>query len=246
MTAPGTALVIGGSGALGSAIVTRLHERGHPVVATFASARPAAGPDAVTWIRFVVPEDDAQPIATVLAAAEQALTTVVFAVGAPSSKQTLVNTGAAESARLFTVNALALVTVWQAIYRAARAGAARVLVVSSQAAAAPSPRNGPYSASKAALEAFALTLAKEEAEYGVRVNVLSPSIIASPQAEHVIALKGETDATAYYKRLPWRRALSLAEVADTAVSVACDEGWRYASGQILRLSADVLPHKELM
>lgn len=239
MTAAGTALVVGGSGALGSAVAERLSERGHAVVATFATTAPANGPGGITWVRFAAPDDNPGAITSAIEGTGRELTTVVFAMGIPSGKQTLVNTPAAESLELFAVNALALVTVWQGIHQVARAGSARVLVVSSHAAATLSPRNGPYSASKAALEAFALTLAKEEAGHGVRINVLAPSIIASPQAEHIIALKGEVDPQTYYQRLPWHRALTVAETADTAVSVVVDEGWSYASGQTFRLAADI-------
>lgn len=242
MTQAGTALVVGGSGALGSAIAERLSERGHAVVATFATAAPAHVPGGITWVRFAAPDDDPRAITSAIEGTGRELRTVVFAMGIPSSKQTLVDTPTEECLRLFAVNAVAMVTVWREIHQVARAGSARVLAISSQAAATLSPRNGPYSASKAALEAFALTLAKEEAEHGVRINVLAPSIIASPQAEHIIALKGEVDPHTYYEHLPWRRALNIAEAAETAVSLVDDDSWRYVSGQIFRLAADI-PHQ---
>jgi NAD(P)-dependent dehydrogenase (short-subunit alcohol dehydrogenase family) len=100
-------------------------------------------------------------------------------------------------------------------------------------------RNGPYTASKAALEAVALTLAKEEAGSGVRVNIVAPSLVESPQAQTVLARKGVTDTAVYYAGLPWGRALSVDEVAEVIVGIGADEQWRYLTGQVLRMAADI-------
>jgi NAD(P)-dependent dehydrogenase (short-subunit alcohol dehydrogenase family) len=244
MSAWGTALVVGGSGALGGAIAGLLRERGHDVLATYCGRGPLSL-DKVGWVRFDARDPDtAVDVSRAVEAPSRKLDVLVYAAGSASSKHMLADTPAEECAELFAVNALGLAVLWRALHPAARAGAARVVVISSQAALSRTPGNGPYSASKAALEAIALTLAKEEAGYGVRANVLSPSLIASPQAEHVIALKGENDVEGYYRRQPWGRALSLKEAAEAAVAVVCDEAWRYASGQILRLAADIPPARE--
>ncbi|WP_433635552.1 SDR family oxidoreductase [Nocardia sp. CA-120079] len=238
MSAPGTALVVGGSGVLGAEIAVLLRDRGHSVVVT-STAPIDRGTAGMEWVRFDARDGDATSLVRAIDSFSQPLDVLVYAAGTSSSKARLAETPLAESAELFTINAVGLHAVWRAVCAAARAGETSVLVISSQAAATCTPGNGPYSASKAALEAFALTLAKEEAEHGVRVNVLSPSLIASPQAERVLALKGEHDAEGYYRGLPWGRALGVAEVAEVAVNVVCDAAWRYASGQIVRLAADI-------
>ncbi|WP_433717108.1 SDR family NAD(P)-dependent oxidoreductase (plasmid) [Nocardia sp. CA-084685] len=239
MTAPGSALVVGGSGVLGAEIALLLRDRGHSVVVTSTTPVDRSTTAGMELVRFDARDGDATSLARAIDSFGQPLNVLVYAAGASSSKARLAETPLAESAELFTINAVGLLAVWRAVCPAARAGKARVLVISSQAAATCTPRNGPYSASKAALEAFALTLAKEEAEHGVRVNVLSPSLIASPQAERVLALKGEHDAESYYRGLPWGRALGVDEVAEAAVNVVCDAAWQYASGQIVRLAADI-------
>ena len=242
--APGTALVVGASGALGAAIAARLRARGYLLVATHAASSPPPPASGWTWARFDARDGESGEVAVALTACGEPLEVVVYAAGAASSKRELAASPPGELADLFAVNALGLASLWRGVHELARAGRARVLAVGSQAAATCTPGNGPYAASKAALEALALTLAKEEARHGVRVNVLSPSIIASPQAERIIALKGESDAEAYYRKLPWGRALSLEEVADAAASLAADATWSYLSGQVVPLCADIPPEKD--
>lgn len=235
------AVVAGASGALGAAVARCLTERGFHVVATFCATEPVgATVPGMTWVRF-----DARRAATADAVADAVrstglpLSAVVYAIGSPSSKRRLADSPVEEAADLFTVNALGLVALWRAVAPAARSASARVVAVGSQATRALGAGNGPYSASKAALEAFALTLAKEEARHGVRVNVVAPSLIASAQAERILALKGVTDPQAHYRTLPWGRALDLAEVAEAVTHLAADPAWAYLSGQVLPLAADV-------
>lgn len=71
------------------------------------------------------------------------------------------------------------------------------------------------------------TLSAEEAEHGVRVNLVAPSLVASPLAESVLALKGVTDVEDYYRALPWGRPLTTTEVAGVAVEIATAPHWRF-------------------
>jgi NAD(P)-dependent dehydrogenase (short-subunit alcohol dehydrogenase family) len=234
------ALVIGGTGAIGTAIVDRLAKRGRAVVATYRHQERPVRDGETTWAPF-----DAKEPATAAAMAEavrvdgRPLRTLIYAAGVGSTKRTVVDTPLDEFEQLWQANALGFVAVWQAVAELTRAGGASVLVISSDAARTAGSRNGPYSASKAALETIALTLAKEEAAYGVRVNVMSPSLVASPMAETMLRHKGIEDAAEYYAALPFGRALETGEVAELAVDIAVGEHWRYASGQIVRLAADV-------
>src|SRR5256886_7348468 len=164
---------------------------------------------------------------------------MVYAAGVGSTKRPVVETPLDEFQQLWQVNALGFVAIWHAVAGPARADAASVVAISSEAARTAGGGNGPYSASKAALETILLTLAKEEAAHGVRVNIVSPSLVASPMAETMLAHKGIEAPAEYYAALPFGRALEAGEVAELVVDVAAGEHWRYASGQIVRLAADV-------
>jgi 3-oxoacyl-[acyl-carrier protein] reductase len=234
------ALVVGASGAIGAAVVDRLLKRGHAVVATYNRQAQPARDGATTWARF-----DADDAATAQSVAEavrtdgRPLKTVIYAAGIGSTKRSVAETPLDEFERLWRVNAFGFIVLWQAVADLARADAARVVAISSEAARSIGSGNGPYSASKAALEAILLTLAKEEAAHSVRLNVVSPSLVASSMAEAMLAYKGVSNADEYYAALPFGRALDPGEVAELVVDVATSEHWQHASGQVVRLAADV-------
>ena len=56
------------------------------------------------------------------------------------------------------------------------------IVFISSIATPPPPANGaPYNMGKAAMEALAFTLAKEERGNGIHVNVVAPGLVAAPR-----------------------------------------------------------------
>lgn len=231
------ALVIGGAGGIGSQVVSRLRTRGLDVLATYRGEEMTSTDSGVRWLRLdVTDEASASAVAAYLASHCGPLRAVVYAAGTPSSKRLVADTPSEEFRSLFAVNALGLVTVWRAIRDLARGAKARLVVVGSDATRAPSPRNGPYTASKAALEAISMTLASEEAVHEVRVNVIAPALVETPQAYEILRRKGVANPAEYFSTLPWGRALSPAEVADVVVDLAVDEHWSYPTGQIFRLA----------
>jgi NAD(P)-dependent dehydrogenase (short-subunit alcohol dehydrogenase family) len=231
----GVALVIGGAGGVGREVVGRLRLAGWTVAAT---ARSAQRPDdGVTWVEFdALRPGTAGPVREVLAGLGP-LRLVVFCQGAGSSKRTIVQSPAEEFTRCFAVNVMGLVAVWSAVHELARDGMARIVILSSDAARSSGAGNGPYSAAKAALESVAATLAREEASFGVRVNVVAPAIIDNEEGRRAVRAKGVRDVDAYFHGLAWHRALTNAEVADVAVTVGTEPGWAYMTGQTVRIAA---------
>ncbi|MFC8849919.1 MULTISPECIES: SDR family NAD(P)-dependent oxidoreductase [unclassified Micromonospora] len=232
------AVVVGGSGAIGRSVVTELRKRGLGVIATHHGQHPGDTDAGTGWVPFDAASGDASGLRAAVDAAPDRLAVVVFTVGVASSKRPVAETPTEEFTRLFAVNALGLVTAWQVLAGRARAGAARLVVVSSDTVRVAGAGNGAYTASKAGLEALALTLAKEEAHHGVRVNVVAPSLVASPQAEQILAMKGVTDVDAYYAGLPAGRALTVEEVAGVIAGLGYDPAWDYATGTVVRLIFD--------
>ncbi|MGH3430366.1 MAG: SDR family NAD(P)-dependent oxidoreductase, partial [Mycobacteriales bacterium] len=173
---------------------------------------------------------------TAAAASPGPLQAVVCCLGTPSSKRRIADTDPDEFDAVFAGNVTSVVRLWQAVHERARKAAAGVVILGSDTTATLRADNGAYSAAKAGLEALSTTLAAEEAEHGVRVNLVAPSLVASPLAENVLALKDVSDVDAYYRALPWGRALSPSEVASVAVEIATASHWRYASGQVVRLA----------
>ena len=72
-----------------------------------------------------------------------------------------------------------------------------VVMISSHATHALSPRMGTYNVAKAGMEALAYTLAKEERQYGIRVNIVAPGIIETDTTQPLMATtRGITDLRA--------------------------------------------------
>ncbi|MGW0770820.1 SDR family NAD(P)-dependent oxidoreductase [Streptomyces sp. NPDC002676] len=230
------AVVTGASGALGTAIRTRLVKEGWQVVATYRT-RPPQDEDSA-WVRFDAADEAATlALRRAVASCPGQLRAVFACIGAPSTKQTVTDTNVGEFEAVHQANVVSFVRTWHAIADRARHDGASVLAVGSDAGGAARPGNGPYTAAKAALASLVITLAKEELHNGVRVNLLAPSLIDSPLAHHVMALKGVTDPDAYLEQLPWGRPLSLDEVATTCIDLATAEQWSYATGQVYPLEA---------
>lgn len=230
-----TLLVLGGSGAVGSAAARQALDRGMRVMATYRSGPPADLPEGIEWLPYRAGDDGClAPLSESLRGLT--LRAVLFAIGLPSSKRTIAETPLEEWRTLAMVNVGSLLHVLPAILEPLRRAAGSLVVLSSDAAATQRPTSGPYTASKAALQSVAVTLAREEAASGVRVNVLAPSLIRSPMAEEVLRRKGVPDPEARYRALPWGRPLDADEVAAACLSIALDPPWRYVSGRIIPLT----------
>jgi 3-oxoacyl-[acyl-carrier protein] reductase len=232
-SAIGTVLVAGANGAIGQEVVRCATVGGWQVLAIGRRAPPQDFPAGVTWIKYR-PDQPAALLSALSTAGP--LRGIVFCIGAPSSKQVIAATPAEEWSRLYHDNVISLAQLWAAVAPWARSNGTGLVALSSDATATMRAGNGPYTAAKAALEALVVTLAKEEAAFGVRANVLAPSLVRSPMGEEVLRRKGQTDAEAYYETLAWGRPISVEEVAQVALDIAVSLQWRYASGQVFRMA----------
>jgi 3-oxoacyl-[acyl-carrier protein] reductase len=90
-----------------------------------------------------------------------------------------------------------------------------------------------YSASKGALYALTLSLAKELGKFGIRVNALSPMV----ETEMTAAMTDEMRAAAV-KRVPLKRFGTLAEIAEGALFL-CSDRASYTTGQVLNVDGGI-------
>ena len=238
MSNEGAVLILGATGGIGGAILDALRSRqAGPIVATYNRTPPPPARE-IEWTKFdATAHGQEDALSTVIERHAGSLRAAFFCIGIPSSKRIIAETPADEWMELFAANCLSFVQAYTGIKDLARRSRSRIVVLSSDTTRALKARNGPYSASKAALEAAAQTLAKEEAEFGVRINILAPSLVDSPLADRLLKIKGITDNESYLAALPWGRMITLSEVSEAAVSLALDSHWEYATGQIFRLGS---------
>ena len=92
-----------------------------------------------------------------------------------------------------------------------------------------------YAASKAGLVGFTISLAREVAAQGIRVNAVAPGMIATDMARHAL----ETNLARYLERIPLGRVANPAEVADVVVFLASDRAG-YTTGATLDVTGGML------
>jgi NAD(P)-dependent dehydrogenase (short-subunit alcohol dehydrogenase family) len=173
-------LVTGAARAIGRATVEVLAARGHDVVATARNPDLLDALPAVQTLELDV-SDDASVRAAVEAAGE--LDAVVNNAGLPGSGP-LETYPVDAFSRVLDVNLLGPLRMAQAVVPQWRERGSGVLVnVSSVQGRIGTPLEGPYAASKHALEALSETLYFELGHFGIRVVIIEPGYIA-PGMKH--------------------------------------------------------------
>ena len=112
-----------------------------------------------------------------------------------------------------------------------------IINLSSLAAHISVPEYGPYSASKAAVDAVTRTAAIELGDRGIRVVSVAPGTVAT---EHLATeTDSEAEVAAFNNLTPLRRVCEMDEVAATVHFLASDD-CRYISGSSLVLDGGML------
>lgn len=106
-----------------------------------------------------------------------------------------------------------------------------VIVVSSSELSHMRSGGAPYNMAKAALEAFALTLANEEIANGIRVNIVAPGLVITDMGRRLVEAKlGTGDIDALDAAQPLGRVCRPADVAQVVGFLVSDAA-RFVSGQ---------------
>ena len=186
MPADRSALVTGGTGGLGAAVVTRLLDDGWRVVVPWVAERElerAEQRDGLELVQADLFEQQAVANATALAAGSEAapLRAVVnlvggFAQGARVAEEPIESF---EAQLRLNLRPTYLVTQ-AALPHLVAAGGGSIVCVGTRAALQPFPGAAGYVSAKAAVIAFAQAVAVEYRDEGVRCNALLPSVIDTP------------------------------------------------------------------
>ena len=100
-----------------------------------------------------------------------------------------------------------------------------IIMISSQSAISTDPHSGPYNMAKAAQEALAFTLAKEEATNGIRVNVVVPGLANTDLGRRIVkGGMGIDDIHDLNPRFPLGRVCEPEDVANAVRFLVSDAG----------------------
>jgi NAD(P)-dependent dehydrogenase (short-subunit alcohol dehydrogenase family) len=110
-----------------------------------------------------------------------------------------------------------------------------IVMISSVATLRHLANGAPYTMGKAAVEALALTLAKEERGHGIRTNIVAPSLTVTEMGNRLaIATSGVRDIHELDAVSPFGRVSTPEDVASTVAFLVSDRN-RYANGQKINI-----------
>lgn len=238
-------LITGGSRGIGAAIAQRAAANGYAVCFTYSSQRERAERTAEALRAcsgdvVAVQADVADAAATerVFDAAEARLgpvTAVVNNAGVTGPLGPFPDLSLDVVRRVLDVNVFGTIAMSQcAVRRWLERGSRGALVnISSMASVTGSPHEYvTYAASKAAVEAFTVGLAREVASRSIRVNAVAPGMVQT----EIHAAAGDADRPARIaQRVPMGRVGEPEEVADAVLWLLSDAA-SYVTGAVLRVS----------
>ena len=231
----GVAVVAGGSGGLGSAIVRLLVERGATVAFTYRQNLQAAQAlSAETGAAACQLDLTDQPAVASYAASLGPVHTAVYAAGPHVPMRHLSAVPVADMAEQLHQDIAAFFAFASALLPALRASAGSLVAVTTAATSRVAVRDGLSSGPKAAVEALARALAAEEGRYGVRVNCVGPGMLTDGMAQRLIASGdlNEKALDAARANTPLRRFGSAVDIAEAVCFLASDAAG-FISGQKL-------------
>lgn len=241
-----TALVTGASRGIGRGIAIGLAEAGADVAVNYTRGEEAAAETvaAITALgrkakAYQASVADEAACAAMVAAVEAdfgPMSILINNAGIASRGLPVADTSPEEVDKLFAVHAAGPHRLSRlALPQLRQHDRSDIIVISSIATLSNSPNGAPYTMAKAAGEALAITLAKEELANGVRVNIVAPALTVSDMGEKLSrAITGQDDIQHLASKMPFGRVAVPADVAAAVVWFVSDAN-PYCSGQKLNI-----------
>jgi NAD(P)-dependent dehydrogenase (short-subunit alcohol dehydrogenase family) len=234
------ALVTGGGRGIGAAISLGLAADGADVAVNYRRSEDEAvavvkeiealGRRAIA-VGAAVDDSDADQ-AMVLRVVEElgGLDILVHNAGIASRGQGVADTHPDEVLRLLNTHAIGPHHLTRlALPHLRRGGRGDIVFISSAATLRYAGLGGPYNMAKAAMEALAFTLAKEERDHGVHVNIVAPGLVRTEMGRRLVKAFG-ADIDALDPSSPFGRVCRPEDVAGVVRFLVSDAAG-YVTGQ---------------
>jgi 3-oxoacyl-[acyl-carrier protein] reductase len=152
--------------------------------------------------------------------------------GIASRGQTVADTDPAEMERVWRTHAFASWLCSKLVIPSMRTRPrGDIVMISSAASVYMAGNSAPYNMAKAALEALAWTLSKEERRNGIHVNVVAPGLVDTEMGRRLVkGVSGVEDIRTMDARSPFGHVCSPEEVAEVVRFVVSDRA-SYITGQ---------------
>ena len=240
----GAALVVGGSGGLGSVIAVEMAARGSDVALTYRGNAGAAAATAAeversgrrSWVAAADLADDEATAAAVaeLAGAAGGLHTLVYAAGPDVPQLHLSRVQASVMRSQLNADAAGFFAAASAALPYLRESGGSIVAVTTAGLGRFPARDGLSTVPKAAVEAAVRGLAAEEGRFGVRANSVGPGMLSDGMAQRLTA-SGDLDDRALdaaRANIPMRSFGTAADIAEAVCFLASDRAG-YVTGQHL-------------
>ena len=239
------ALVTGGGRGIGRAISEQLASVGAAVAVNYrrdadAAAETVAAIESADGVARAYPAsvDDADAMAAMVDAITGELGPVDLLVcnaGIASRGQSVADTDPVELVRVINTHAVGAHHAARLVLPGMRQAARGDIVMISSVAAHTHGANGaPYNMGKAALEALAHTLAKEELANGIHVNIVAPGLVETDMgvrlARSIFGKREMQDLRELDSRFPFGRVCQPSDIADVVVYL-CSDAASYLTDQ---------------
>jgi len=237
-----TALVTGASRGIGRAIALSLAEAGADIAVNYrrdveaanatVAAIQALGRKAIAYSASVENWDEDAAMVEQVAADFGGIGILVNNAGIASRGHSVADTDPAEMERVVRVHAFGPHYLSKLVLPHMRKeGRGDIIMISSVATLSMSGHGGPYNMGKAAMEALALTLAKEERVHGIRTNIVAPSLTVTEMGIRLSrATAGVADIHDLDARSPFGRVSTPEDVA-AVVTFLVSSANPYVNGQ---------------
>jgi 3-oxoacyl-[acyl-carrier protein] reductase len=236
------ALITGGGRGIGRAIALGLAEDGADVAITYRRDEDAAratvaeiealGKRAAAYAASVDDYEQCEQMVGKVLGDFGRIDILVNNAGIASRGQTVADTDPAEVERLLRTHAFGAWACAKLALPSMRSQArGDIIMISSAATLHMAPNSAPYNMAKAALEALAATLAKEERRNNIHVNVVAPGLVDTEMGRRLVkGAAGVDDIRTMDKASAFGHVCSPEEVA-AAVRFLVSEGGSYITGQ---------------
>ncbi|HTX51103.1 MAG TPA: SDR family oxidoreductase [Caulobacteraceae bacterium] len=241
------ALVTGGSRGIGRAIALALAEAGADVAVNYRRDEGAAnetvaeiealGRKAGAYAASVENWDEDQAMVEAVLDDFGKIDILINNAGIASRGQAVADTDPAEMERVVRIHAFGPHYLCKLVVPQMRGlGRGDIVMISSVATLGMGARGAPYNMGKAAMEALALTLAKEERNHGIRTNIVAPSLTVTEMGKRLArAAMGAEDIHQLDARMPFGRVSTPEDVA-AAVTWLVSSANPYANGQKININ----------
>jgi 3-oxoacyl-[acyl-carrier protein] reductase len=107
-----------------------------------------------------------------------------------------------------------------------------IIFISSAATLGFAARGAPYNMGKAAMEALARTLAREELPNGIRVNVVAPGLVETEMGKRLVKATTGAEIEQIAPAMPFGRVCQPQDIAEM-VAFLCSDRSQYTTGQVI-------------